>query len=73
MVFQEVKYSGRIVRVSGAVSKSGRTHQYVTNLIGLCGVVTREAKNGMLLVDFGRGAAKGLRCRAVPAGCVVIV
>lgn len=67
MTFQEVLWQGKLVWVTGVVSRSGKCHRYVRKFVGRGGVVKREAKNGMLLVDFGKGKE-----RAIPAGCVTL-
>lgn len=67
MTYQEVLWQGKLVWVTGIVSRSGKCHRYVRKFVGRGGVVKREAKNGMLLIDFGRN-----RERAIPAGCVTL-
>jgi hypothetical protein len=65
MTYQEVLWKDKLVWVVGIKSKSGKLHRYVRKYVGRGGVVTREAKNGMLLVHF-----KGKLSRAIPAGCL---
>lgn len=64
MTYQEVLLQGKVVLVTGMVSRSGKCHKYVKKYVGRQGCVIGEAKNGMLLVAFGN------RSRAIPAGCV---
>lgn len=65
MTYQEVLWQNKLVWVTGLVSKSGRLHRYVRKFVGRGGLVVAEAKNGMLLVEFGRN-----HVRAIPAGCL---
>lgn len=67
MTYQEVLWQGKLVWVTGIVSKSGRCHRYVRKFVGRGGIVKREAKNGMLLVQFKTGQK-----RAIPAGCLTL-
>ena len=67
MTYQEVLWQGHLVWVTGMISKSGKAHRYVRKFIGRGGVVKGEAKNGMLLIDFGKN-----KKRAIPAGCVTL-
>lgn len=77
MTFQEVLWQNTYVVVTGLLSKSGKYHRYVKPFVGRGGWVSREAKNGMLLVGFsqlvynkdGKLVAK-LEKRAIPAGCL---
>lgn len=64
MTHQEVLWQGKLVWVTGLMSKSGKLHRYVRKYVGLGGIVLGEAKNGMLLVRFNR------HTRAIPAGCL---
>ena len=67
MTYQEVLWQGKLVWVTGIVSRSGKCHRYVRKFVGRGGVVKGEAKNGMLLIEFGRN-----KRRAIPAGCVTL-
>ena len=67
MTYQEVLWQGKLVWVTGIVSKSGKCHRYVRKFVGRGGVVKGESKNGMLLVEFGPR-----KVRAIPAGCVTL-
>ena len=67
MTYQEVLWQGKLVWVTGIVSRSGKCHRYVRKFVGRGGMVIGEAKNGMLLIQFGKG-----RRRAIPAGCVTL-
>lgn len=67
MTYQEVLWQGKLIWVTGVVSRGGRAHRYVRKFVGRGGVVEREAKNGMLLVRFGKNTY-----RAIPAGCVTL-
>ena len=64
MTYQEVLWQGKVVWVTGILSKSGRLHRVYRKYVGLGGHVVGEAKNGMLLIEFGNHK------RAIPAGCV---
>jgi len=64
MTYQEVLWQGKLVWVTGILSRSGRLHRALKPYVGRGGVVLRESKNGQLLVQFG------LQTRCVPAGCV---
>lgn len=64
MTYQEAIWQGRYVWVTGILSKSGRMHRTYRKYIGRGGLVTGEAKNGMLLVAFKN------HTRAIPAGCL---
>ena len=68
MTFQEVLWQGKIVWVTGILSKSGKIHRKYIDWVGRGGVVIGEAKNGMLLIRFTR--SKGCEKFAIPAGCV---
>lgn len=65
MTYQETVWQGRLVWITGLRSKNGKLHRYVANFVGLGGLVTKEAKNGMLLVLFSNNTT-----RAIPAGCL---
>lgn len=65
MTYQETIWMGRLVWVVSLMSRSGRMHRYVREYVGRGGMVIGEAKNGMLLIQFGK------ETRAIPAGCVV--
>ena len=65
MTYQEAIWKGKVVWVTGILSKSGRLHRVYRPYVGRGGRVVGEAKNGMLLIDFGRNHK-----RAIPAGCV---
>lgn len=67
MTYQEVLWQGKLVWVTGILSKSGKIHRYVRLYVGRGGMVKRESKNGMLLVSFGNN-----RVRAIPAGCLTL-
>lgn len=64
MTYQEVLWQDKLVWVTGFISKSGKLHRRYIPYVGRGGVVKREAKNGMLLVDFGKEQV------AIPAGCL---
>lgn len=64
MTYQEVLWKGKLVLVTGILSKSGRLHYAYRKYVGRGGLVLGEAKNGMLLIQFGN------HTRAIPAGCV---
>lgn len=68
MTPREVEYKDKIVVVVSLVSRSGRIHMYVRRYMGRFGQVVGEAKNGMLLIQFGKCGGH----RAIPAGCVVL-
>lgn len=65
MTYQETVWQGRLVWITGLRSKNGKLHRYVAEFVGLGGLVTKEAKNGMLLVLFSNGTTI-----AIPAGCL---
>ena len=65
MTLQEIRWVGQFVQVTGTVSNNGRFHQYVSEYLDCVGIVLREAKNGMLLVQIGPKAT-----RAFPSGCL---
>jgi hypothetical protein len=65
MTHQEVQWQGRYVWVVSLMSCRGRMHRYVRPYVGRGAYVLGEAKNGMLLLKFGK------HTRAIPAGCVV--
>ena len=65
MTYQEVVWKDKLVWVTGVTSKGGTSHRYVRKFVGRGGVVVREAKNGMLLVQFKSGIQ-----RSFPAGCL---
>lgn len=71
MTYQEVLWQGKYVWVTGIVSKSGKCHRYVRKFVGRGGMVLGEAKNGMLLIQFGKDRQRDKR-RAIPAGCVTL-
>lgn len=64
MTYQESLWQGRRVLVVTSISKRGNMHRHVWPYLGLTGSVVREAKNGMLLVQFEN------HTRAIPAGCL---
>ena len=70
MTYQETMWKDKIVLVTGLRSKNGKLHRYVANFVGLCGLVTKEAKNSMLLVYFKN--SKKAKHRAIPAGCLTL-
>ena len=65
-MYQEVQWRGKYVWVTGIKSKRGKMHRNVREFVGRGGVVVRESKNGMLLVQFKKQA------RAIPAGCLTL-
>lgn len=67
MTYQEVLWQGKFVWITGIKSKSGKLHRYVREFVGRGGVVVREAKNGMLLVQL-----KPNLLRSIPAGCLTL-
>lgn len=69
--YQECLYQDKAVYVTGMVSRSGKVHRYVRKFVGRTAWVIREAKNGMLLLEFKKGY--GREWRAIPAGCVELV
>lgn len=66
MTYQEVLYQGKYVWVTGILSKSGKMHYALRKYVGKGGMVIQEAKNNMLLVQFGK------HTRSIPAGCVAL-
>lgn len=68
MTYQEGIWKGKIVWVVSMMTKNGRIHRYLRKYVGMGGVVLCEAKNGMLLVEFG-GTVRHARC--IPSSCVV--
>ena len=66
MTYQETMWKGKFIWVVSLMSKSGKLHRYVREYVGRGGAVVGEAKNGMLLIQFGKG-----HTRSIPAGCVV--
>lgn len=64
MTHQEAIWKGKLVWVTGILSKSGKLHRAYRKYVGRGGWVLGDAKNGMLLIQF-----KG-HTRAIPAGCV---
>lgn len=68
MTYQEVIWKDKIVWVVSMLSKNNRIHRYLRKYVGEGGVVLGEAKNGMLLVEFG-GTVRHARC--IPSSCVV--
>lgn len=70
MTPQEIKWKDKIVVVTGIKSNNGVLHRYVARYIGQCGIVKRQAKNGMLLVYFKN--SKNAKHRAIPAGCLTL-
>lgn len=72
MTYQETIWQGRLVWIAGIRSNNGKLHRYVANFVGLGGLVTKEAKNGMLLVLFSNNTTRALRTlvRAISAGCL---
>lgn len=71
MTYQECLYMDKAVYVVGMRSRSGKVHRYVRKYVGRTAWMIREAKNGMLLLEFKKGYGRELR--AIPAGCVEIV
>jgi hypothetical protein len=67
MTYQEILWQNKLVWVVSLLSRSGKIHRYLKPYIGRGGLVVGEAKNGMLLIEFG--LKKELR--AIPAGCVI--
>ena len=65
MTYQETIWQGRLVWITGLRSKNGKLPRYVANFVGLGGLVTKEAKNCMLLVLFSNNTT-----RSIPAGCL---
>jgi hypothetical protein len=65
MTHQEALWQGKLVWVTGILSKSGRLHHSLTPYVGQAGRVMGESKNNQLLINFG-----DRRLRCVPAGCV---
>jgi hypothetical protein len=56
MTYLEVLWQGKVVQVVTNFNRSGDSvHKYVTRYYGLTGTVLREAKNGMLLIQFDFG------------------
>jgi hypothetical protein len=68
MTYQEVLWQGKMVQVVSNLSRNKRVHKYVTRFYGLTGTVLREAKNGMLLIQFDFGNPIG-----IPAACLALV
>lgn len=64
MTYQEVLWQGKLVWVTGILSRRGRLHRALRPYVGRGGVVLRESKNGQLLVQFHK------QTRCVPASCV---
>ena len=64
MTHQEVLWQGKLVWVTGILSKNNRMHRALRPYVGRGGFVLRESKNGQLLVQFGK------QTRCIPAGCV---
>ena len=54
-----------IVVVTGIVSKGGKTHMRLRNLVGRSGQVVGISKDNMLLIGMKHGVL-----RAIPEGCV---
>lgn len=65
MTYQESIWQGKKVLVIGILSKSGNIHLNLKHYVGRTGIVNKEAKNGMLLVEFKT------HFRSIPAGCVI--
>ncbi len=70
MTPQEIKWKDKIVIATGIKSNNEVLHRYVARYIGQCGIVEREAKNGMLLVYFKH--SRKAKHRAIPAGCLTL-
>lgn len=73
MTYQETIWVGKIVVVTGIISRSGKCHHTMIPLAGHSGQVIGEAKNNMLLIEFVGSNKEKQRIfyrRAVPAGCV---
>lgn len=69
MTYQETIWKGKVIWVVSMMSKNMRMHRYLRKYVGTGGYVMGEAKNGMLLVEFGQRSKRHLRC--VPSSCVV--
>jgi len=73
MTSQEVLWAGKLVCVTGILSKSGKLHMYVGDYVCRKGRVIGEAKNGMLKVRFSSLDYKRVEVRNFPAGCLTEV
>jgi hypothetical protein len=69
MTYQEVLWKDKYIWVVSIMTKNKRIHRYLKQYCGRVGHVVGEAKNGMLLVEFGFGSKRHLRC--IPSSCVV--
>lgn len=65
MTYQETIWRGKSVLVVGILSKSNKVHLNLKRYVGGIGVVLKESKNGMLLVEFPT------YYRSIPAGCLI--
>lgn len=65
MTYQESIWKGKKVLVIGILSKSGKIHMKLKRYVGRTGIVKKESKNGMLLIEFKS------HFRSIPAGCVI--
>lgn len=65
MTYQESIWQGKTVLVIGILSKSGKLHMKLKHYVGRTGIVNKEAKNGMLLIEFKT------HFRSIPAGCII--
>ena len=66
MTYLEVLYKGKMVWVTGILSKSGRLHYSLRKYVGRGGVVLGESKNNQLLVQFKN------HTRSIPPGCAAL-
>ena len=67
MTYQEVLWKDKYICVVSIMTKNKRIHSYLKQYVGRGGYVVGEAKNGMLLVEFGFGSKRHLRC--IPSSC----
>lgn len=70
MTHQEATWKGHYVWCVSIMSKNRRIHRYLKPYVGRPGFVHGEAKNGMLLIEFGLSIKSELRC--VPSSCVAL-
>lgn len=73
MTYQETIWAGKIVVVTGIISRSGKCHRNIIPMVGRSGQVIGEAKNNMLLIEFTMRNKEHHRIfqqLSVPAGCV---
>jgi hypothetical protein len=68
MTYQEALWQGKVVQVVTNLNKRGSVHKHVTRYYNLTGTVLREAKNGMLLIQFDSGNPV-----SIPACCIKAV